>query len=35
MTKPIIAVHNVETGQITEREITAEEIAQEEIDEAN
>jgi hypothetical protein len=35
MTKPIIAVHNVETGEITEREATAQEIAQQEIDEAN
>lgn len=31
---PIIKIHNVETGEITEREMTAEEIAQREADEA-
>jgi len=35
MTKSIIRIHNVETGEIIEREMTAEEIAQQEIDEAN
>jgi hypothetical protein len=34
MTKSIIKIHNVETGEITEREINAEEIAQQKIDEA-
>ena len=34
MSKPMITIHNVETGKITEREMTAEEIAQQEIDEA-
>ena len=34
MTKSIIRIHNVETGEIIEREMTAEEIAQQEIDEA-
>ncbi len=31
---PIIKIHNVKTGEITEREMTAEEIAQREADEA-
>jgi hypothetical protein len=35
MTKLIVLTHNVETGEITEREATAQEIAQQEIDEAN
>jgi len=35
MTKQMKLVHNVETGEIFERELTAEEIAQQEIDEAN
>jgi hypothetical protein len=35
MTKLIVSTHNVETGEITEREATDEEIAQQEIDEAN
>jgi hypothetical protein len=35
MTKSMITIHNVETGEITEREMNAEEIAQQEIDEAN
>ena len=34
MTKLMITTHNVETGEIAEREATAEEIAQQEIDEA-
>jgi hypothetical protein len=34
MTKSIITIHNVETGEITEREMNAEEIAQQKIDEA-
>jgi hypothetical protein len=35
MTNLIKTIHNVETGEIIEREMTAEEIAQQEIDEAN
>lgn len=28
MTKPMIKIHNVETGEVIEREMTAEEIAE-------
>lgn len=35
MTKPMITIHNVETGEVIEREMTNAEIAQKEIDEAN
>jgi hypothetical protein len=28
MTKPTIKIHNVETGEVTERELTAAELAQ-------
>ncbi len=35
MTKPMITIHNVETGEVIEREMTDAEIAQKEIDEAN
>ena len=34
MTKPMIKIHNVETGEIIERELTAQEIAQQKIDKA-
>jgi hypothetical protein len=34
MTKSMITIHNIETGEITEREMNAEEIAQQKIDEA-
>lgn len=33
MTKPTIKIHNVETGEIIERELTAAELKQMEIDE--
>lgn len=32
MSKPIIKIHNVETGEVIEREMTAEEYAQHQID---
>jgi DNA-binding Xre family transcriptional regulator len=35
MTKPTIKIHNVETGEIIEREMTAAELAQAKIDDAN
>ncbi len=35
MTKPIVKIHNVATGEIIEREMTADELAQAAIDEAN
>jgi phosphopantetheinyl transferase (holo-ACP synthase) len=35
MTNTFIKIHNVETGEIIEREMTAEEIAQHKIDEEN
>ena len=35
MTKPTIKIHNVETGEIVEREMTVAELAQSEIDDAN
>jgi hypothetical protein len=35
MTKPIIKIHNAETGEIVEREMTDDEFAQLAIDEAN
>ena len=34
MTNPIIKIHNIETGEIVEREMTAEELAQYEADQA-
>jgi hypothetical protein len=34
MTKPTITIHNVETGEVIEREMTAEEIAELENDKA-
>lgn len=34
MTNPTIKIHNVETGEIIEREMTAAELAQSKIDEA-
>jgi len=34
MTKPIIIIHNTETSEVIEREMTNEEFAQYEIDEA-
>ena len=34
MTKPTIKIHNVETGEVIEREMTAAEIAQLEADKA-
>ena len=35
MTKPIIKIHNAETGEVIEREMTADELAQVAVDEAN
>jgi ParB-like chromosome segregation protein Spo0J len=35
MTKPLIKIHNVETNEVIEREMTDEEFAQFELDEAN
>lgn len=35
MTKLMIKIHNVETGEVIEREMTADELAQLAIDEAN
>lgn len=35
MTKPMIKIHNVETGEIIEREMNAQELAQEEADKAD
>ena len=35
MTKPIIKLHNAETGEILEREMNADELAQWEADNAN
>lgn len=35
MTNPTIQIHNVETGEIIEREMNAEELAQWEADKAN
>jgi hypothetical protein len=35
MTNSIIKLHNTETGEITEREMNADELAQLEIDKAN
>jgi hypothetical protein len=35
MTNPMIKIHNVETGEVTEREMTTDELAQMAIDEAN
>ena len=35
MTKLIIKIHNVETGEVIEREMNAEELAQQEADRAN
>ena len=35
MTKPTIKIHNVETGEVIEREMTAAELAQAKIDDAN
>jgi hypothetical protein len=32
MTNPIVKIHNVETGEIIEREMTADELAQREAD---
>lgn len=32
MTNPIITIHNTETGEVTEREMNAEEFAQYELD---
>ena len=32
MTKPMIKIHNVETGEIVEREMNAQELKQHEID---
>jgi hypothetical protein len=32
MTKPIITIHNLETGQVIEREMNAKEFAQYELD---
>ena len=34
MNKPTIKIHNVETGEIIQRELNAEELAQQAIDEA-
>jgi len=34
MSKPIITIHNVETGEITTREMNADELAQYEADQA-
>ena len=34
MTKPTVKVHNVETGEIVEREMNAQELAQWETDQA-
>jgi hypothetical protein len=35
MTIPTVKIHNVETGEVIEREMNAEELAQQEIDRAN
>jgi hypothetical protein len=35
MTNPIIKIHNVETGEIIEREMNADELAQEQLDMAD
>ena len=35
MTNPIIIIHNAESGEITEREMNAEELAQWELDQAS
>jgi len=35
MSKPTITIHNAETGEITEREMNADELAQWEIDQAD
>jgi hypothetical protein len=34
MSKPMITIHNVETGEVIEREMTANEIGQKEADKA-
>jgi len=34
MSKPMITIHNVETGEVIERQMTADEIAQKEADKA-
>ncbi len=34
MSKPMVTIHNVETGEVIEREMTADEIAQKESDKA-
>ncbi len=35
MTKPMVRIHNLETGEILDREMNADEIKQREIDAAN
>lgn len=35
MTKPMVRIHNVETGEIVDREMNDDEFAQYEIDQAN
>ena len=35
MTNPMVKIHNAETGEVIEREMNAEELAQLAIDEAN
>jgi hypothetical protein len=35
MTKPTIKIHNVETGEVIEREMTADELAQQTKDDAD